>query len=79
MSNKPDSFAKKPVVLMNMISSEQEMAWNAQKCPFHLLITSGILVSQHQEYLQFATKNNLQILQTHEKHGWLCYILKENL
>lgn len=73
----PSRFLKKPVILMNMIGREQEMAWDSQKRPFQFLITSGILTGQKETYLQFAEKQNWQLVKCKEKDNWLGCIFKE--
>jgi len=66
------------VVLMNMISSEQEIAWAVHKVPFSILITSGILKADRSKYLTFARSNGWQVQQETELDGWLGFVFKEN-
>lgn len=71
------SFSNKPVVLMNMISSEQELAWNNWGCQFDTLITSGILTSAKESYLKFAKANGWKLIEEQESEGWLGFTFKE--
>lgn len=73
----PITFPKKPVILMNMISSEQAVAWQENRHPFTTLITSGILATEAKSYLKFASKNGWQLVQIDEQDDWLGCIFKE--
>jgi len=72
----PKKFLQKPIILMNMIESEQKIAW--KQYPFQTLITSGILDTQKEAYLQFAKEQNWHLLDNRKKQGWLGLIFKEN-
>lgn len=74
----PKAFACKPVILMNMISSEQDIAWQEHAHPFTTLITSGILASDKTSYLAFAKQNHWQLIKIRESNGWLGCVFKEN-
>lgn len=77
LSRPPSS--QKPVVLMNMISSEQENAWKEQSCHFEILITSGILLADKDNYMEFALAKGWRLIDERESEGWLGLIFKENL
>ncbi|NGX59653.1 MAG: Ribosomal protein L11 methyltransferase [Chlamydiae bacterium] len=70
----PDS---KPVVLMNMIYSEQKNAWKEHKLPFTTLITSGILTTEKKDYLTYAYNQGWQLMHEAILDGWLGYVFKE--
>ena len=70
---------KKPVVLMNMIFSEQIIAWQTHRLHFDKLMTSGILSSQREAYLAFATSQNWELMEEKESNEWLGFIFKEIL
>jgi len=74
----PIAFSQKPLVLMNMIGSEQKKAWSNHKTPFHRLITSGVLLSEKDSYLNFAKENNWHLESIKESKGWLALVFKEN-
>ncbi|NGX39139.1 MAG: Ribosomal protein L11 methyltransferase [Chlamydiae bacterium] len=83
MSGDPSLFSfdkpkEKPIVLMNMITSEQQNAWKVHKLPFNLLITSGILATQKEEYLDFAIAQNWDLVKIREREGWLGCIFQES-
>ena len=65
------------VVLMNMIASEQKQAWSENQLPFSLLITSGILASERESYLDEALSRNWILENECEKEGWLAFAFKE--
>ncbi len=67
----------KPVILMNMIFSEQKPAWATHCLPFDLLITSGILISNKAEYLNYANSQKWELLSQSESDGWLCFTFKD--
>lgn len=65
------------VVLMNMISSEQSVAWESfikNKKISGILILSGILEEQREEYGSFAKRFGWKIQKSIEKEGWLGYV-----
>lgn len=76
----PIFFSKpheKPIVLMNMIFSEQKEAWETYRLPFQFLITSGILISEKDSYFEYAQNQNWQLISETESSGWLCCTFKE--
>lgn len=62
---------EKPIVLMNMISSEQHIAWKTNACPFETLICSGILLADKDNYMEFAKANSWELTHQEESQGWL--------
>ncbi len=66
------------VILMNMISSEQEVAWKSfieNVKVSGTLILSGILEEQKKEYAEFARQFGWEIKECAEKEGWLGYVV----
>ncbi len=62
------------VLLMNMISSEQQVAWNS--LPFlhtipGIVITSGILITQRESYLRQCIQRGWTLLSEEQEGGWL--------
>jgi ribosomal protein L11 methyltransferase len=73
------SFKNPVVVLMNMISSEQKVAWNALIKSHQLsgiVISSGILEEQHVEYVDIANQFGWKIMHVEKREGWLGFIAK---
>ena len=68
-----------PIVLMNMIHSEQKQAWQKNHLPFKFLLTSGILASETKSYLDYARSQNWELVQIQERDGWLGCLFKEYL
>jgi ribosomal protein L11 methyltransferase len=66
----------KPVVLMNMISSEQDLAWKSHGCPFEILICSGILLADKDNYMEFVKSNSWMPIHEEESQGWLGMVFK---
>jgi ribosomal protein L11 methyltransferase len=78
----PIQFEHKPptqtlphtLILMNMISSEQESAWKAffpsLRCPARLF-TSGVL--DKEGYLLWAQQNNWTLIQSIEEESWWAF------
>jgi len=66
-----------PVILMNMIQSEQIAAWESLR-QFHALkatlITSGILLEEKDKYLDQAASWNWMLKHSVENEGWLGFI-----
>jgi len=66
-----------PVILMNMIQSEQIAAWESLR-QFHTLkatlITSGILLEEKDKYLDQTASWNWILKQSVENEGWLGFI-----
>ena len=64
------SFPKNPLILLNMITSEQEVALaSLPPLPSATLITSGILETQLESYLTSHPK--WRLLTKRENEGWL--------
>jgi ribosomal protein L11 methyltransferase len=65
---------EKWVILMNMIRSEQEVAWQSLK-QIHqisgICLTSGIMMNEREEYLQQTRKWNWKLISEVESEGWL--------
>jgi len=63
--------------LMNMISSEQKMAWEEQK-PLHsqkaVLVTSGILTEQRAPYLNWAERQGWKTITEASEEGWSGFV-----
>ncbi|MBS0628755.1 MAG: 50S ribosomal protein L11 methyltransferase [Verrucomicrobia bacterium] len=64
-------------ILMNMIQSEQEIAWKTNSRPFSRLITSGILISDLDNYMKFARKNGWRLIQQRVLSQWAAFIFEE--
>jgi ribosomal protein L11 methyltransferase len=72
-----------PLILMNMISSEQRVAWESQ-APLHslscTLITSGILTSQREAYLDFtATQWGWKVIEERVEEEWMAFVFYQNV
>lgn len=67
----------KPLILMNMIASEQKIAWQENKRPFKTLITSGILNTEKKDYLTYAFEQGWQLLNEAHLNSWLAFVFKE--
>lgn len=68
---------KSVVVLMNMIQSEQAVAWESLgglKRQVHLAITSGVLLEEEQSYLDRCAKWGWQLIAKKEEDGWLGFV-----
>lgn len=69
------------VILMNMIRSEQAVAWKSlpilHKEPAQI-ITSGILEMEEETYLAWTKKQNWHLLERHVKEGWLGLIFEQS-
>lgn len=69
------------VIVMNMIASEQKIAWeslpqlHSQKA---ILITSGLLSSQKDHYLQLTKDWGWSLIDEKEEEGWSGFVLKKN-
>jgi len=63
-----------PIILMNMISSEQAQAWSVIENripPDAILITSGILEENADEYLDWRIKQGWSVKQKLTEDGWI--------
>lgn len=73
----PDTkFAFNPdIVLMNMIMTEQQQAWQSLDASFKgLILTSGILEEQYEQYLQWAALNGWHLQALSQEECWLGFI-----
>ena len=67
------------LILMNMIQSEQEVAWESLPSLHHcqgLIITSGIRLEERESYLILAKKRNWHLKEEKQKEGWLAFCFK---
>jgi len=68
-------------ILMNMIISEQLIAWN-EIVPLHQIpghaIVSGVLVEERDLYLQQATQWGWSLIEEKESEGWLGFYFLRN-
>ena len=78
----PAWVPKEPfLIVMNMIESEQRLAWEAVKVLHKgpaTLIVSGLLSAQITPYLQLAKARNWALLHKSEEESWLGLILSIN-
>lgn len=69
---------KTPVLIaMNMIQSEQEMAWGALKVLHGLkakLVTSGILAEAEEEYMAWGRSQGWKLVEKLEEDGWSAFL-----
>lgn len=74
------SFTKS-VVLMNMIQSEQLVAWESVASTSTYvseIVTSGILKQGRSDYLQLCKKWGWQLIEEAEEEDWLGFVFKPN-
>lgn len=67
-----------PLIVMNMISSEQEAAWQSLPTA-HLpcqLITSGVLASDQDHALALYKEWGFSVIKTSTEEGWCAYLLQ---
>jgi len=67
------------VLLMNMISSEQAQAWSVVEDripPSAILITSGILEENADEYLQWRSRQGWQMTKKLTEEDWAGFVLR---
>jgi ribosomal protein L11 methyltransferase len=67
------------VILMNMIQSEQEVAWKSVEGisdKISIAITSGILAEGREDYLKLCAKWEWRLLEELEEDGWLGFVLQ---
>lgn len=72
-------FPKNLVGVMNMISSEQKIAWNFHShlySHFSIMVTSGILKNEHHDYMAMASAWGWSLIEEREEEGWKAYIFK---
>lgn len=70
-----------PVVLMNMIQSEQQVAWASLSTfvsDVSFAVTSGILSEGREDYLQLCKQWGWQLIDELEEDGWLGFVFKVN-
>jgi len=76
----PKKIIADTILLMNMISSEQAQAWSviADLVPSSaILITSGILEENGEEYLEWRTRQGWKVQKKLTENGWCGFILKQ--
>lgn len=69
-----------PVLLMNMISSEQAQAWSVIEDripPSAILITSGILEENANEYLEWRTRQGWKVKKQLTEDVWTGFVLSQ--
>jgi ribosomal protein L11 methyltransferase len=74
--NPPLNTSPHSIILMNMISSEQKIAWASFLPSLNgpvRLFTSGILDCHRSHYLVWAQSNHWRLVQEHEQDGWLAF------
>jgi len=72
----PEDFCFKgeAFVLMNMITSEQKVAYQTvQAVNSREMITSGVLQEQKKEYVAWLGQWSWQVAEEREKEGWLAF------
>lgn len=75
--NPPRKILPGTVLLMNMISSEQEQAWSsiADRIPASvLLIASGVLKEYEEDYLAWRKEQDFRMTRTLTEDKWCGYI-----
>ncbi len=74
-----ESFPENAVVLINMIRSEQEVAWQMTKCSLinpTIAITSGVRVEEREEYLAQAAQWGWKLQEEREEEDWLGFVFQ---
>ncbi len=78
----PEWVSDEPlVIVMNMIESEQTAAWQsipALHSKKAIIITSGLLSSQREHYLQLAKSWGWRLLEESEEEGWIGFIFSQH-
>ena len=73
---------RESVMLMNMIQSEQEVAWKSlasfSNC-ISIAVTSGILVEGRADYLKQCSMRGWQLIEELEEEGWLGFVFSLNV
>ena len=67
------------MVLLNMISSEQKLAWSEQKALYEfegLIISSGVLSIHKENYLNETAQKGWVCLNCKESEGWVGFIFQ---
>lgn len=70
------------VIVMNMIESEQQAAWQAASILHSTkayIITSGILSSQKEHYLKQAADWHWILREDKEEEGWMGFVFTQNM
>lgn len=68
---------EKPLVVMNMIRSEQEVAWMATVPfvkDFAYCVTSGVRCEEREEYLAQTVRWGWLLVEEQEEEGWLAFV-----
>lgn len=69
------------VILMNMIQSEQVVAWESLK-PIHphvhWAITSGVMVEEKESYFKLCANRGWRLIETMEEDGWIGCVWEKN-
>jgi len=71
-----------PLIVMNMISSEQRVAWKSHpslhtlECP---IITSGILASEREEYLDDVRYRGWHLLEEMHEDEWVAFLFQQGV
>lgn len=78
-----EAFSEKPlVIVMNMIAAEQKTAWQSlpqiHSCPAWI-VTSGVLSSQREHYLQLVSEWGWSLLNEREEEGWMGFVFTQLL
>lgn len=75
----PKTIAPHSILLMNMISSEQEEAWNLivdRITSPATLIASGVLKEDQQDYLAWRAQQGCKLIKSLTEDGWCGYIFQ---
>jgi ribosomal protein L11 methyltransferase len=75
----PKTIVPHSILLMNMISSEQEQAWNLiadRIASPATLIASGVLKEDQHDYLGWRAQHGCKLIQSLTEDGWCGYIFK---
>ncbi len=75
----PKTIAPHSILLMNMISSEQQQAWDliADRIASPMtLIASGVLKEDQQDYLAWRAQQGCKLIKSLTKEGWCGYIFQ---
>jgi ribosomal protein L11 methyltransferase len=68
-----------PLIVLNMIASEQEVAWASLPVLHSLsgsIITSGIRSDQQESYLMQTAKRGWHLIETKTEEEWMAFIFK---
>lgn len=69
------------LILMNMIQSEQQVAWHSLPSLHHQIaecLTSGIRTEERKDYLELTTQWGWSLQEEQEEMGWLAFYFKMN-